>query len=150
MNPEQVETLGFDRFRFSLQPFKFIVLKIQPVVDLEVKVSEAGSVKLRSTDCEIRGNQYINQRFDLDLQGWLEPRSKNAETHLVGQADLTVKFELPPALRFTPKSLIESAGNHLLRGILATIKQRLVQQLLVDYAQWAESEPAAETCSEAN
>ncbi|NEQ34036.1 MAG: DUF1997 domain-containing protein, partial [Leptolyngbya sp. SIO4C5] len=57
MNPEQVETLGFDRFRFSLQPFKFIVLKIQPVVDLEVKVSEAGNVKLRSTDCEIRGNQ---------------------------------------------------------------------------------------------
>ncbi|MFE4107045.1 DUF1997 domain-containing protein [Almyronema epifaneia] len=150
MNPDQVESLAFDRFRLSLQPFKFFVLRIQPVVDLEVLVSDTGNVRLRSVGCEIQGSQYISQRFDLNLQGWLEPRSTDAATYLVGQANLTVAVELPPALRLTPKPLVESAGSRLLRGILATIKQRLIQQLLVDYEKWVDSKLAAEAYSEAS
>ncbi|NJL84725.1 MAG: DUF1997 domain-containing protein [Leptolyngbyaceae cyanobacterium SM1_1_3] len=149
MRPEQVESLAFDQFRLNLQPLNFLVLKIQPMVDLEVHVSAAGKVRLRSIGCEIKGNQYISQRFGLNLEGWLEPHPANEKTILVGQAYLKIKVEPPPALRFTPKSLIESAGNRLLRSILATIKQRLMQQLLIDYERWVNSKLVAKTYSEA-
>ena len=48
--------------------------------------------------------------------------------------------ELPPPFTLTPKAILETTGNGLLKSVLLTIKQRLMHQLLLDYHQWANAE----------
>ena len=113
------------------------MLSLQPTVDMQVRTESNGTVHLRSIACEIRGIQYINQRFSLNLAGKLYTYHQQGQTQLKGRADLEVKVELPPPLWLTPKSILERTGNGLLKGVLSTIKQRLMHQLLLDYHKWA-------------
>ncbi len=136
----KLEALGDDRFRLMMRPLKFMHLSIQPVVDLQVWATADSSVQLKSIGCEIRGTEYINQRFALNLEGKLSPCLLYGKTYLKGRADLEVQVELPPALQFTPRPLLEAAGNSLLASVLMTIKQRLMHQLLVDYRRWASTQ----------
>ncbi|MBF2034890.1 MAG: DUF1997 domain-containing protein [Leptolyngbyaceae cyanobacterium T60_A2020_046] len=136
MPQKQVEVLGSNQFRLRLRAFQFFMVQIQPVVDLQVCVNDAGHVTLQSTGCQIDGNEFINQRFELDLSGFLFPKQVKGQTQLVGKADLAIAVELPALFKFTPHSLLESSGNQLLKGVLLTIKQRLMRQLLTDYQQW--------------
>ncbi|MEB3336038.1 MAG: DUF1997 domain-containing protein, partial [Leptolyngbyaceae bacterium] len=99
-----------------------------------------GTVHLNSVGCEIRGIEYINQRFRLNLVGKLSPCLIQGVTHLQGRADLEVQVELPPPFMFMPHPVLEAAGNGLLYSVLLTIKQRLMHHLLVDYRRWAYSE----------
>jgi hypothetical protein len=80
--------------------------------------------------------EYINQRFSLDLVGRLAPYRVERTTYLKGRADLQVQVALPPPLIFTPRTILETTGNGLLRSVLLTIKQRLTHQLLSDYRTW--------------
>jgi hypothetical protein len=140
IDPSQVESLGQDCFRFKMRPVHFMTLSLQPTVDLQIWAEPNGAIHLRSTGCEIRGIEYINQRFHLELTGQLIPRQQQAnlqtKTYLSGQANLQVQVDLPPPLSFTPRALVETTGNGLLRSVLLTIKQRLVHQLLSDYCAW--------------
>jgi Protein of unknown function (DUF1997) len=143
-DPSRVTLIGTNCFRLKMRPLSFMMLSLQPTVDLQIQVAADGSVKLRSVGCEIRGIEYINQRFQFDLIGYLNPVCEQGQTRLVGQADLKVKVDLPPALWFTPKSLLETTGNGLLKSVLLTVKQRLMHQLLVDYCAWANETAPAE------
>ncbi|ASC69972.1 hypothetical protein XM38_009020 [Halomicronema hongdechloris C2206] len=140
MDMKRVDVLGDGRFRLTMRPLKFMMLHIQPTVDLQIDTEANGRIQLYSTGCQIRGNQYVNQRFDLHLKGHLAPICRQDSTHLEGTAHLVVEVELPPALRFTPRSLLETTGNGLLKSILMTIKQRLSSHLLSDYYQWVQSQ----------
>lgn len=137
VDPSRTEVLGANQFRLKMRPIQFMMLRIQPTVDIEVQVDANGVVHLRSTGCEIRGVEYINQRFNLDLAGRLVPHVQS-EQHvmLVGKADLQVSVDLPPVFQFTPRSILETTGNGLLRGVLMTIKQRLINHLVSDYRRW--------------
>jgi hypothetical protein len=135
-DPSRVESLGEDIFRLKMRPLSFLMLNLQPTVDMCVRVTPTGDVRLRSVACEIRGIEYINQRFQFDLLGRLAPKQREGQTELVGQADLRVKVDLPPALWFTPKSLLETTGNGLLKSVLMTMKQRLMHHLIQDYCEW--------------
>lgn len=146
-DPNRIEPLGDGCFRLKLQPLTFIMLKIQPIVDIKVKTGAEGIVTVQSTHCEIRGIDYLSQHFTLNLVGKLYPRQNRGQLQLEGKADLQVQFELPLLLRFTPKSLIEATGNGLLKSILLTIKQRLMRQLLSDYQRWARTDAEAKTTS---
>lgn len=141
-DPTRVELLGEHRFRLKMRPLTFLMITLQPVVDMEVKAAADGTLKLRSLACEIRGVEYINQRFRLDLVGYLRPEVLAHETKLVGQADLKVGVDIPPPLLFTPHQILEATGNGLLKSVLLTIKQRLMHQLLVDYGAWLEEHMA--------
>jgi hypothetical protein len=143
IDPNQVDSLGTDCFRFKMRPLNFMMLSLQPTVDLRIWAEPDGTVHLRSIGCEIRGIEYINQRFNLNLVGQLAP-IQNEKTYLKGQADLQVQVELPPALSYTPRALIETTGNGLVRGVLQTIKQRLVHQLLSDYYSWVNDQLTGE------
>jgi Protein of unknown function (DUF1997) len=136
-DPSRVELLDSDCFRLKMRSLSFLMLNLQPTVDMQVTVAPEGKVSLRSLGCEIRGIEYIDQRFQFDLVGYLNPLREGGKTSLVGQADLRVQVDLPPLLWFTPKPLLEAAGNGLLKSVLQTIKQRLMHQLLLDYAVWA-------------
>ncbi|HEY9622056.1 MAG TPA: DUF1997 domain-containing protein [Crinalium sp.] len=136
VDPSRVEPLSADCFRLKMRPLSFMMLSIQPTVDMRVWADADGAIRLKSVNCEIRGIEYINQRFDLDLVGQLAPITVNHVTYLQGRADLVVQVDLPPAFQLTPKPFLEATGNGLLRSVLLTIKQRLMHQLLSDYRQW--------------
>ena len=138
----QIDQLGDDRFRLKMRPLAFMTLTIQPIVDLKVWAESDGTVHVRSIGCEIRGVEYINQRFKLNLFGTLKPVRLGGETVLKGQADLEVQVDVPMPLALTPKPFLEATGNGLLKSVLLTVKQRLMHHLLADYSAWAVSKPA--------
>jgi Protein of unknown function (DUF1997) len=135
-DPNRIQQLSEDVFRLKLRPLSFMSLSLQPTVDLKVWAESNGTLYVRSIGCEILGIEYINQRFTLNLKGYLSPEEQNKITLLKGKADLEVTVDLPPPFSFTPKGILEATGNGLLKSVLLTIKQRLQHQLLADYRHW--------------
>ena len=135
-DPTRVEYLGSDRFRLKMRPLNFLMVSLQPTVDLAVQASSEGCLHLRSLGCDIRGVDYINRRFHLDLTGYLHPEATTTGTTLIGVAELEVGVDIPPPLDFTPRPILEATGNSLLKSVLLTIKQRLMQHLAADYQRW--------------
>ncbi len=139
-NPKLMEQLSEELYELKMRPLNFMeIYHFQPTVVLKVWAGASGTVYLNSEGCEIRGIDYINERFSLNVKGKLSPCQNNGKAYLKGKADLEVKVELPPPLRLTPKPLLEVAGNGLLKSVLLRIKQRLLSQLLKDYRQWSNS-----------
>lgn len=136
VDPTRTQQLSADRFRLKMNPVSFITLSLQPIVDMQVWADLDGTIHLKSVACEIRGVEYINQRFSLNLNGRLVPQTINGVTHLIGKADLEVQVDMPPLFWFTPKPLLENTGNALLQSVLSTIRHRLMHRLLVDYRSW--------------
>ena len=141
--PQLVRQISDDLYELKMRPIDFMeIYHFQPIVRLKVWSGSGSSVYLQSEDCQIKGNDYINDRFALKLKGVLCPREGDGCTVLEGQADLEVKVELPTALMFTPKPFLEKAGNKLLKSVLGRIKQKLMTQLVDDYVRWAsQAEP---------
>jgi hypothetical protein len=141
-DPNLMEALSDSRFRLKMRPLNFMeIYHFQPTVILKVWSAESGTVYLDSESCDIRGIDYINDRFSFKVAGKLLATQKRDRTYLQGRADLAVKVELPPPLWLTPTPLLEMTGNRLLKSILFRIKQRLLSQLLQDYRQWASLYP---------
>ena len=136
----RVEQLSREVFRLKMRPLNFMSVKIQPTVDMRVWAQSNGTINLQSVGCEILGLDYINQRFALNLKGYLLPTRRSGVTYLKGNADLEVQLELPPPFSFTPQLIMEKTGNGLLKSILLTIKQRLLNQLLSDYQSWVNTQ----------
>jgi hypothetical protein len=143
VDPNRIKQVGDDEFCLTMRALSFFGFNLQPTVFLRVWVELDGTVRIVSTHCEIRGIEYIDKRFSLKLEGSLSPSERGGNTYLQGTADLEVQVDLPPPLGFTPKAIVEAAGNSLLKSILLTFKQRLMHQLLVDYVTWANSGSAA-------
>lgn len=140
-DPQLMEPLSDNEFRLKMRPLNFMEMyHFQPTVILGVWSDNKGTVFLRSQDCDIRGIDYINDRFSLTLKGKLSPQEKEGKIYVQGQANLTVEVDLPPALRLTPEPLLKVTGNSLLRGVLSRIKQRLLNQLLTDYHYWVNAQ----------
>ncbi|MBP0008262.1 MULTISPECIES: DUF1997 domain-containing protein [unclassified Roseofilum] len=135
----QIEHLSDEICRLKMRPLTFMMFTFQPTVDLKVWADARGNVQLQSVNCHIRGIEYINQRFRLDLKGKLCPQQYGDRTTLHGKANLVVQVELPPPLNLTPSYILENTGNGLLRSVLLTIKQRLMHQLLWDYRHWVQN-----------
>ncbi len=142
-DPKLVRQISTDLYELKMRPINFMEMyHFQPIVQLKVWSGSGNSVYLQSEDCQIKGNDYINDRFALKLKGVLYPRQVYGRTVLEGQADLEVKVELPAALMFTPKPFLERTGNKLLKSVLGRIKQKLMTQLVDDYLGWAsQTEP---------
>ncbi|MDJ1173436.1 DUF1997 domain-containing protein [Roseofilum capinflatum] len=146
----QIEHLSDELFRLKMRPLTFMMFTFQPTVDLKVWADSHGNVQLQSVNCHIRGIEYINQRFHLDLKGKLCPQQSGDRTTLHGKANLTVQVELPPPLNLTPSYILENTGNGLLRSVLLTIKQRLMHQLLSDYRHWVQNSQNTEAENSGN
>jgi Protein of unknown function (DUF1997) len=136
----RIQQLSEEVFRLKMRPLAFMSLSIQPTVDMRVWADSQGTIYLRSLGCEILGFEYINQRFALNLKGYLSPYQLSGETRLQGKADLEVLVDIPLPFSLTPKSILEATGNGLLKSVLLTIKQRLLHHLLADYRRWVISQ----------
>ncbi|GAC1492624.1 MAG: hypothetical protein NVS2B14_05430 [Chamaesiphon sp.] len=88
VDASRLEQLSEERFRLKMRPLTFITVSIQPTVDLKVWTEADGTVHLKSVGCEIRGVEYINQRFALNLIGQLAPEQSKEGTVLKGIANL--------------------------------------------------------------
>jgi Protein of unknown function (DUF1997) len=139
VDPNRIEQVSDNEFCLTMRSLNFFGFELQPTVFLQVWAETDGTVRIASTHCEIRGIDYIDRRFSLELIGSLSPSERQGQTYLSGRADLEVKVALPPPLSFTPKAIVESAGNSLLKSILLAFKQKLMHQLLADYVAWANS-----------
>lgn len=137
MSPDQVEELSPGKFRLTLRAIRFLMLNIYPVVDLSLETLATGRIRIRSTGCRIAGNEFINQRFQLSLSGILDVTDLRPKAQVTGCADLAIAVELPPMLSLTPYPLLEATGNQILKGILVTMKQRMMRQLSADYERWS-------------
>ncbi|MEM9217130.1 MAG: DUF1997 domain-containing protein [Cyanobacteria bacterium P01_F01_bin.150] len=140
VDPSRTTQLSHDTFRLKMRPLQFLILSIQPTVDMKLWADTDGTVHLQSVACELKGVEYLKRRFQLDLEGTLTPVESNGRTYLRGIANLTVDVDIPPALMLTPRSILEGTGNGVLNSVLLTIKKRLLNQLLVDYQRWAVSQ----------
>jgi len=130
--------LSDNRFHLKMRPINFLDLyHFQPSAVLKVVADSNGVVTLTSESCEVIGNDYINDRFSLQLKGKLYPIQEKGKTYLRGRADLKVDVDLPPPLWFTPRPMLETTGNGLLKSVLMRIKNKLMNQLISDYRQWA-------------
>ena len=137
-NSNLMTQLSENRFHLKMRPLNFLdMYHFQPSVVLKVVADSNGTVTLTSENCKILGNDYINDRFGMNLKGKLYPVEKNGQVYLEGRADLNVDVDLPPPLWFTPRPMLETTGNGLLKSVLMRIKQKLMNQLLADYRQWA-------------
>ncbi|GAB4530600.1 MAG: DUF1997 domain-containing protein [Pleurocapsa sp.] len=140
-NPQLMKQVADDLYELKMRPINFMeIYHFQPIVLLKVWSGANGSVYLKSESCQIKGIDYINRRFSLNLKGILYPQQKGEQTNLEGQADLQVGVEVPTALMFTPRPFLEIAGNKLLESVLVRIKQKLITQLIHDYRSWAAKE----------
>ena len=140
VDQKRVEQLSREVFRLKMRPLHFMSVKIQPTVDMRVWAQSNGTINLESIASKILGLDYINQRFNLNLKGYLLPIQRSDVTYLKGNANLEVRLELPPPFSFTPQLIMEKTGNALLKSVLMTIKQRLLNQLLNDYHSWVKSQ----------
>ncbi|MCM0591034.1 MAG: DUF1997 domain-containing protein [Gloeotrichia echinulata IR180] len=136
VDTSRIQHITEEVFRLKMRPLTFMSLSLQPTVDMRVWAESNGIIYLRSVGCEILGFEYINQRFSLNLSGNLSPYQLSTGTRLQGRADLEVIVDLPPPFSFTPKPILETTGNGLLKSVLLTVKQRLLYQLLADYRHW--------------
>ncbi|AFZ57931.1 DUF1997 domain-containing protein [Anabaena cylindrica FACHB-243] len=136
----RIQQISEEVFRLKMRPLAFMSLSIQPTVDMRVWADSQGTIYLRSLGCEILGFEYVNQRFALNLKGYLSPYQLSGETRLQGKADLEVLVDIPQPFSLTPKPILETTGNGLLKSVLLTIKQRLLHHLLADYRNWVISQ----------
>ena len=144
--PQLVKQVSDDAYELKMRPIDFMeIYHFQPIVQLKVWSGSGSSVYLQSQGCQIKGIDYINNRFSLKLKGVLYPHEQDGRTVLLGQADLEVGVELPAALMFTPKPFLEKAGNKLLKSVLGRIKHKLMTQLVQDYQAWASREGLKQT-----
>ncbi len=147
VDSSRITQVGEDEFCLTMRTLSFFGFDLQPTVYLRVWADADGTVRIASTHCEIRGIDYIDRRFSLELLGQLSPYQKNGQTYLEGLAELEVRVDLPPPIGFMPKAIVESAGNSLLKSILLAFKQRLMHQLIADYIVWANASIEAHSAS---
>ena len=76
----------------------------------------------------------------MKFKGKLFSKEKNNRTFLQGQAYLTSSLDLPSNLWIVPKSILQKAGDALLKNILDRIRKSLSDELLNDYRSWANSQ----------
>lgn len=137
-DPKLMTPLSENRFHLKMRPINFLDLyHFQPSAVLKVVADSNGVVTLTSESCEVIGNDYINDRFSLQLKGKLYPIQEKGKIYLRGRADLKVDVDLPPPLWLTPRPMLETTGNGLLKSVLMRIKNKLMNQLISDYRQWA-------------
>jgi hypothetical protein len=130
LDPEQLESLGNGRYRYTVTRLQVFQLQIQPVVELVARRSD-NRIELEAIDCQLEGLGIVDD-FQLTLESWLDASDQG----LHGEACLAVSVSQPSLLRLIPVKVLEATGRSLLAGILLGMKTRVQQQLLQDFEAW--------------
>ena len=79
----------------------------------------------------------IKDRFDFKLIGELYPVHTPQGVLMRGSALLRIDLDLPRPFSVMPKSVVEGAGNTLLKASLGAVKGQMLKELIRDYQAWA-------------
>lgn len=143
LDPQQLQTLGPGRYRYTVTPLQVFQLRIQPIVELRTHYG-GERLDLQALDCHLEGLGLVDD-FELTLDSWLVATGDG----LSGEATLAVRVSQPPLLKLIPARVLEATGQSLLAGILLGIKSRVGQQLLADFERWCQECPPPPAAGEA-
>ena len=130
LDPAQLVALGPGHYRYRVTRVQVFQLQIQPVVELQTH-HRGDRLELEAVDCQLEGLGLVDD-FRLGLRSWLEASDQGLE----GEATLAVSVSQPPLLKLVPPRVLEATGRSVLRGILLGMRNRVRQQLLLDFQQW--------------
>jgi hypothetical protein len=133
LDPTQLVALGPGHYRYRVTRVQVFQLQIQPVVELRTH-HQGDRLELEAVDCQLEGLGLVDD-FHLGLTSWLEASDQGLE----GEATLAVSVSQPPLLKLVPPRVLEATGRSVLRGILVSMRNRVRQQLLLDFQQWCRS-----------
>ena len=134
---DRLQRIDTERYRLEIPAFSMLTLTICPVVDLAVWVDDAQKVQIESVAFEMRGMEGIKDRFDFKLIGELYPVHTPQAVLMRGSALLRIDLDLPIPFSMMPKSVVEGAGNTLLKASLGAVKGQMLKELVRDYQAWA-------------
>jgi hypothetical protein len=132
LDPAQLVSLGPGHYRYRVTRVQVFQLQIQPVVELQTH-RRGDRLELEAVDCQLEGLGLVDD-FQLGLRSWLEASDQGLE----GEATLAVSVSQPPLLKLVPPRVLEATGRSVLRGILLGMRNRVRQQLLLDFHQWCD------------
>jgi hypothetical protein len=135
LDPVQLQSLGPGHYRYTVTRVQVFQLQIQPIVELQSSFQE-DRLLIQALDCELEGLGLVDD-FQLTLASWLRVGAEGLE----GEASLGVQVSRPPLLKLIPGRVLEATGTSVLGGILHTIRSRVSQQLLSDFANWCAASP---------
>lgn len=138
-DPHRIEPREDGVYRLSLRPLHFFGFHVEPTADLRVWGLADGSLCLEAVDCEVRGPGYlshINDSFSMGLKGVLKPHRQEHHTDIQGEANLTIRLDMPPPVKFMPHAVLDTTGRAFLSGLLITMKSRIEHHLIHDYRAW--------------
>ncbi|CAI5989618.1 unnamed protein product [Closterium sp. NIES-65] len=130
-------------------PITFFLVTARPIVDMRIfldqpsplldRVRDASSVKhvmrLQATNWELKGVDYDPANFSLDVRGSLFAQSAARPNQPTVMA-VTVGMQVPPNLFLVPRQSIEAVGSAVLQQLLASMKDRVNNRVLSDYARF--------------
>ncbi|CAI5479933.1 unnamed protein product [Closterium sp. Yama58-4] len=129
---QRSEKLSEDEWRIHMLPITFFLVTARPIVDMRIfldqpsplldRVRDASSVKhvmrLQATNWELKGVDYDPANFSLDMA-------------------VTVGMQVPPNLFLVPRQSIEAVGSAVLQQLLASMKDKVNNRVLSDYAKFS-------------
>lgn len=139
LDAKRIERLDESTFRCYVGSLRLFSLEVEPVITVSVTVQERGpTVRLLST--KLRGSPSVeaaNERFDATMTNvvrWQE--GPGGGKQIASDTFLQVQLQVPRWF-VLPTSTIERTGSAVMAKVLETAVPRFLQQLALDYAQWA-------------
>ncbi len=142
----EILPLGADIYQLRLRPLGLLSLTLQPIVDIQVWTDEADTLHVQSVNYQILGLEALgNPNFELRLEGQLYPIHIRRQLKLQGHVNLNVQVNVPKPISLTPRPILETTGNTVMNSVLATMKQRLMKNLVADYQSWVRQQQLVAT-----
>eukprot|EP00897_Mesotaenium_endlicherianum_P007891 jgi/Mesen1/712/ME000109S_10934 len=146
---QRCERLNDEVWRVQLLPINFFFLTVRPIIDMRIWTPEpsqaplrivgkpSGLLCLQAVRWDLQGIPVKPENFILGVNGALYVERPPSGPRLRGVMGLSVSIAVPDSLMFVPRGSIESVGNSLLRQLTASMKEKVNNKVLADYALYA-------------
>ena len=146
LDAQRIERLGEDTFRCYVDGFKFLTLKVEPVVDVCVTVGPRGPT-VTLLGARLAGSpraEAVNDKFAVtrvNAVRWEEEGESGLGRRIRSDASIELALEVPGwAGALLPMPALEAAGGRVMQRVLDAMVPRFLAQLAVDYGAWARGE----------
>ncbi|KAG0473928.1 hypothetical protein HPP92_015785 [Vanilla planifolia] len=144
---QELESLGPDIYRCTLQKIQFLAFEVAPVLELRVNsTSEDCTVEMIS--CKFEGSELIkgqNKLFSAFMRNHITWNAEHSsEPCLEVDVNLSVSLEIyTQPFSLLPAAAVENPGNLIMQGLIDRLVPLLAEQLLQDYATWVKMQKEA-------
>ena len=162
LDAQRIERLGDDTFRCYVDGFKFLTLRVEPVVDVSVSVGPRGPT-VTLLGVRLAGSpraESVNDKFAVTMVNavrWEEgsggggggaggsasvgsPSSSSpspSARRITSDASIALALDVPAWAGLLPIPALEAAGGRVMQRVLDAMVPRFLSQLAADYGAWA-------------